>query len=243
MIGLLIALPTLFINFIYITVLYLRKAKKIEGSGGVKYARKKLQIVSKNLLRSILVKVDVEYEDKEKFMSLDSRDGIVFVSNHSSNFDIPILMENIPIDVGFVAKKEMETWPFFGIWMKLSRSVFLDRNNPREGIKAIKKAVETVKSGHPMFIFPQGTRTQGFGPGQFKKGSFKLVTEVNGYVVPVALKGSDSIQSSKGAAIKINKKIRVMIGRPIKLTDLSEEELKRINEILEDKVREMYEKI
>lgn len=243
MIGLILAVLAWFLSFAFITIFYLPKAKKIKGYDGVKYAREKLHIVSRNIVKAISVKLEVDYENKEEFLKLDQKEGIVFISNHSSNFDIPILIVSIPMDVAFVAKKEMETWPFFGTWMQYSKCAFLDRKNPREGMKGIKKAVEIVKQGHPMFIFPQGTRTQGFGENQFKKGSFKLVTEVNGYVVPVVLKGSDNIQAPGKKSVKIGQKVKVYIGNPIKVSEMSEEDLKRINEVLEEKIRTIYEKI
>lgn len=240
MIGLIVVLTILFVNFIIITITKYNKIAKKERYEGVKEARKELKGIARKLIKSISVNLEILYEDEELFKSLDIKSGVVFISNHSSNFDIPILMNAVPVDIGFVAKKEMETWPFFGKWMNLSGSIFLDRKNPREGIKGIKKAVEIVKEGHPIIIFPQGTRTAGFGENQFKKGSFKLATEVNGYVVPLILKGSENIQLPGKTAIKTGITVKVYIGNPIKLSQLPEDDLKNINKILEDKIGKIY---
>lgn len=243
MIGLILVFFAGLLSFSYITVFHLPKIKRQNPCYGVKNAREKLEIVAKWFLRVIGLKLEVFYEDEEAFKSMDKDRGIVFVSNHSSNFDIPILIESIPIDVGFVAKKEMETWPFFGTWMKYSGCAFLNRKNPREGIKDIKKAVSIVKEGHPLFIFPQGTRKSGFGNNEFKKGSFKLVTEANGYVVPVTMKGSDTIQKPGAKRIIMGRRVIVHIGTPIKVYELNEEDLKNLNQIIEGKIKNIYDNL
>lgn len=242
MIGLIMITLTTFYIFSFVTVLYFPKLKTMEPYERIKYARKQMRLVSKWMIKALMLKKEIIYEDEEMFKNLDTKDGVVIISNHSSNLDIPLIIDALSesIDISFVAKQEMKSWPFFGRWIPECGGVFLDRTNPREGIKGIRRGVELVKKGHPLCIFPQGTRKRGFGENEFKKGSFKLVTEAKGYVVPMAIRGSDLIQEPGKKAMKLGCKIIVHIGKPIKVSDLTEEELKNINEILEEKVRTMY---
>lgn len=240
MFGLIWASIVGLISFTYITVVHFPKLKTMEESERIKYGRGKLKVFSKNVLKSIGVKVRVKYEDENSFEEAVKNSKVVFISNHTSNFDIPVLMEGIKVDIGFIAKQEMETWPFYGKWMKMSGSVFLNRENPREGIKGIKRAVELVKKGHPIIIFPQGQRKDNFGEKEFKKGSFKLVSDVGEVVIPIVLKGVNEIQKAKGKKVFWGKEVELVVCSPIDTRKLSEEENKNLNVIVENKIREIY---
>ena len=195
MLGLILASLTGFFLFSFISIAYLPKIRTMEERAGVEYARKKLKWLSEQILKSLDVKLDIKYKNREAIDSLDKKEGVIFVCNHQSNLDIPAIVTALHMDVGFVAKHEMKRWPFFGTWMKKSNCVFLNRENPREGIKDIKKAVELIKEGYPTVIFPEGERSLTGKILNFKKGSFKLATETNGIIVPLTLKGTYDIQA------------------------------------------------
>ncbi|MGL4403255.1 MAG: lysophospholipid acyltransferase family protein [Fusobacteriaceae bacterium] len=226
--------------FIYITLIYLKKLDKFQEDDGIKLGREKLKWLCNQILKSIKTEVEVIYRDYDSYNSIDRKEGIVFVANHSSNFDIPILVSGIPIDVGFVAKKEMEKWPLYSQWIKKSGSVFLDRKNPREGIKGIKKAVILLQKGHSIVIFPQGRRKIGIEEGDFKKGSFKLAIDSGRTVVPITIIGSDEIQKPFSKLVCLRKKVKIIIGSPIVLSCLTDIELKILHKKVEKQVIENY---
>lgn len=192
-------------------------------------ARKNLRDISSSFLKILGINVEVIYKDKEKFEKIDKKKGIVLVANHQSNFDIPVILAGINFDLGFVAKKEMEKWPFFYRWMKRGKYIFLDRSNPREGIKNIRRAVEIVKEGYPTVIFPEGERSLTGKIGNFKKGSFKLATDTNGIIIPITICGAINIQKRGSVAVKRNQKVKLIIEKPIDISILSEEEKKNLN--------------
>lgn len=229
MLGLLFAVITCLLSFMYMTVAHLSRISKLPEEKSVMEARKQLKFLSRNLLKAIDAKVEVKYVDREAIDRIDPKQGVVLVANHESNFDIPAIVVGFPMAVGFVAKKEMETWPFYSTWMKKSKCVFLDRSNPREGVKSIKRAVEIIKKGYPTVIFPEGERSINGTMGEFKKGSFKLATETNGIIIPVSIVGTRAIQKRSSVLINRGKKIRLIIGEPIYIGDLSENELKNLN--------------
>ena len=76
---------------------------------------------------------------------------VLFVSNHQSNFDIPLLISSIDISKGFIAKKELERWPFISTWMKYINCIFMDRDN-------LRKSAQSIIEGE---IFDHGTRFGG----------------------------------------------------------------------------------
>ena len=224
MLGLILASLTGFFLFSFISIAYLPKIRTMEERAGVEYARKKLKWLSEQILKSLDVKLDIKYKNREAIDSLDKKEGVIFVCNHQSNLDIPAIVTALHMDVGFVAKHEMKRWPFFGTWMKKSNCVFLNRENLREGIKDIKKAVELIKKGYPTVIFPEGERSLTGKILNFKKGSFKLATETNGIIVPLTLKGTYDIQPRGTLKMARGKKVTLVVDEPIFVKNLSKDE-------------------
>lgn len=243
MLGLILASLTGFFLFSFISIAYLPKIKSMEERAGVEYARKKLKWLSKCILKSLDVKLYIKYKNREAIDSLDKKEGVIFVCNHQSNLDIPAIVTALHMDVGFVAKHEMKRWPFFGTWMKKSNCVFLNRENPREGIKDIKKAVELIKKGYPTVIFPEGERSLSGKILNFKKGSFKLATETNGIIVPLTLKGTYDIQPRGTLKMARGRKVTLVVDEPIFVKNLSKDEEKVLATTVRDKIVENFEKI
>ena len=243
MLGLILASLTGFFLFSFISIAYLPKIRTMEERAGVEYARKKLKWLSEQILKSLDVKLDIKYKNRDVIDSLDKKEGVIFVCNHQSNLDIPAIVTALHMDVGFVAKHEMKRWPFFGTWMKKSNCVFLNRENPREGIKDIKKAVELIKEGYPTVIFPEGERSLTGKILNFKKGSFKLATETNGIIVPLTLKGTYDIQPRGTLKMARGKKVTLVVDEPIFVKNLSKDEEKVLATTVRDKIVENFEKI
>ena len=243
MLGLILASLTGFFLFSFISIAYLPKIRTMEERAGVEYARKKLKWLSEQILKSLDVKLDIKYKNREAIDSLDKKEGVIFVCNHQSNLDIPAIVTALHMDVGFVAKHEMKRWPFFGTWMKKSNCVFLNRENPREGIKDIKKAVELIRKGYPTVIFPEGERSLTGKILNFKKGSFKLATETNGIIVPLTLKGTYDIQPRGTLKMARGKKVTLVVDEPIFVKNLSKDEEKVLATTVRDKIVENFEKI
>lgn len=243
MLGMILAAGTGLLLFIYISILYLPIIAMKDERTGVKLARKKLRWLSRIVLKSLGVKLRVIYKNRKNINALEREKGIIFVCNHQSNLDIPVIVSALHIDVGFVAKKEMKSWPFFNIWMKRSKCVFLNRENPREGIKDIKEAVKVVKDGYPIVIFPEGERTLDGEILRFKKGSFKLAIETNGIIVPLTLKGTFDIQKRGEWKMKRNQLVTIIVGEPIYVDSLSNDEIKELSTKVREIIEENYKKI
>lgn len=158
---------------------------------------------------------------------------VVFIGNHTSILDIPIILYTIGHIVGFISKKEVLKAPIIGYWLKRGHCIPLDRQNPREAIKVINEGVEKLKSGYSMAIFPEGTRSKDGKVGVFKKGSLKLATKAKVPIVPISIdRASRAFEDEKKFRAT---KIRVVFGKPINTHELTREEEKEIAE----KVREV----
>lgn len=144
--------------------------------------------------------------------------AVLFVGNHQSNFDIPILLGHIDKPKAFIAKVELEKFPFISTWMQLMECVFMDRSNLRQSAKAIMQGIKSLKKGYSMVIFPEGTRTHDGKLLEFKPGALKLATKSGAPIVPVTINGSKDIMT-KGSNIIRPAKVEIIIDKPIEITE------------------------
>lgn len=98
----------------------------------------------------------------------------LFVSNHSSYLDIPVLGSVLP--VSFVAKAEVERWPFFSWLAKLQQTVFIDRNAKREAQRQADSMVGRLQAGDNLILFPEGTSSDGNRTLPFKTALFAVAS-------------------------------------------------------------------
>lgn len=126
----------------------------------------------------------------------------IFMCNHQSNFDIPVLLANLPVQFRWLAKSELFKIPIFGYAMKRAGYISIDRSNRRTAIQSLKRAAEIIRNGVSVMIFPEGTRSQDGTIRPFKKGGFVLAIEAGVPVVPVILHGTWAIMSKNGLRIR-----------------------------------------
>ena len=159
----------------------------------------------------LIAGVKVETEGLEK---LNASDNYIFISNHLSYFDIPILMKAIPNNVRFIYKDSLTKIPILGWGMYLGKYIPINRDNVREAMKSLKKAAERIQNGISVVIFPEGTRSMDGSPGEFKRGMFVMADEAKVPLVPTTIIGSNSIMPRGKFQIKSGN-VRVVFSEPI----------------------------
>ena len=117
----------------------------------------------------------------------------IYISNHQSNFDIPIIYAGLPIQFRWMAKQELFRIPLFGLAMKRSGIIPIDRSNRRKTMHSIIAAAQRIKEGASVIIFPEGTRTPDGQLQKFKKGALLIAAKAQVPVVPIAIHGSYQI--------------------------------------------------
>lgn len=168
--------------------------------------------------------------------------AVLYVANHRSIFDILINYVYMKRPTGFISKIEMKKVPIFNMWMKNIGCLFLDRNDIRQGMQTILKAVDSVKKGTSIFIFPEGTRSKVEGEFlPFKGGSFKIAEKSSCDVIPVTIVGSADIFEDHKPKVK---KTHVIIeyGKPFVTRDMSKEEIKALPEAARQLIIETHER-
>jgi 1-acyl-sn-glycerol-3-phosphate acyltransferase len=153
--------------------------------------------------------------------------AVLVVANHQSNFDIPVLMGYLTKPIGFISKVEMKKIPIAAHWMELMNSVFMDRSDRRQSLQAIKDGIETLKAGHSLVVFPEGTRSKSGEMGEFKTGSFHLATKSGVPILPVTINGTHNILEGNGNRIRPSR-VTLTISEPIYEEEYRDMDLKEL---------------
>lgn len=114
----------------------------------------------------------------------------LFLSNHASNLDPPIITFLLNQRISIIAKQELFKIPFFGRAMRASGLISVDRSNRKAAAESVGEAVHLLQSGRAMLVFPEGTRSPDGRLLPFKKGPFRLAMEAGVPVVPITIVGS-----------------------------------------------------
>ena len=121
---------------------------------------------------------------------ISPRDPYVFVCNHQSLLDIPILFQAIRQNIYFVAKKELKWVPFLGWYMMATGMIFIDRSNRQKSAASLRRAGRLIHQGRSVIMFPEGTRSRRDQISTFKKGPFILACQAKVAVVPVGIRAN-----------------------------------------------------
>lgn len=113
----------------------------------------------------------------------------VYASNHTSYMDIPIVFSSLPFQFRILAKKELWQWPFIGWYLKRSGQIPVDSANPHATLSSLGAGVKALRSGMPLFVFPEGGRTGTGELNAFLSGAAFLAIRAQSPIVPIALTG------------------------------------------------------
>lgn len=150
---------------------------------------------------------------------LDPHRQYIFMVNHQSNVDIPILVQGLAqFQLRWIAKKELLWVPFFGWAMWATKHITVDRTSPLTAIKSLRLARERIANGISVVVFPEGTRTRDGQLQPFKKGGFLLAVQTKTDVVPVTILGSRELLPS-GAWRLGSGSVEVIVDQPISISD------------------------
>lgn len=167
---------------------------------------------------------------------------VLYIPNHRSYFDILLTYSRVPGLTGYIAKDSMLRYPLLRDWMKKLHCLFLNRANPREGLKTILEGIENIKNGISVCIFPEGTRNKvDTEMLPFHEGSLKIAEKTGCLIIPVALTNTAEIFENHMPWIH-SCKVVIEYGTPIDPKALSREEKKHLGAYCRDRIQEMLDK-
>jgi len=146
---------------------------------------------------------------------LDKNRPYIFIANHQSHIDIPILVQSLPgFQLRWIAKKTLAYVPFFGWALLASRHIVIDRADRAGAMSSLTKAKKKLAAGISVVIFPEGTRGVGGRVGRFKRGAFLLAIKTKTPIAPVTISGSWRILGKKEWRLKSGE-VEVFVHEPI----------------------------
>ena len=126
----------------------------------------------------------------------------VYIANHQSHFDILALYASLPIQFRWMAKQELFDIPLFGMAMRRSGYIAIDRSDRRKSMQSMIAAAQRIQDGTSVIVFPEGTRTNDGRLQSFKKGGFIIALKAQAPLVPVAINGSFALLPRGRTAIR-----------------------------------------
>jgi 1-acyl-sn-glycerol-3-phosphate acyltransferase len=144
----------------------------------------------------------------------------VFVSNHQSIYDIPVLFWSLPYQLRIIAKESIGRFPFLGWHLSRTGHMLVDRSRP-DRAKIFGWASRLTSNGLCLIVFPEGTRSRDGRVGRFKGGSFFLALQAGLPVVPISVVGSRHVML-KGRLATYPGNVRLVVHEPIDTTALAD---------------------
>ena len=195
-------------------------------------AHKCAQTWSWLILATTSVSVQVKGLDQ-----LDPKQSYVFVSNHQSIYDFPILITSIPFQLRILAKSSLRAFPVLGWHLQYTGHLLIDR--ARAGRATLASIASLMARGHSLILFPEGTRSSDGEVLRFKPGIFSLAIEANLPVVPVAVIGSRHVMR-KGRLMTCPGNVELVVHQPLSTVGLGRSDARgfsaRVHEIITDTV-------
>jgi 1-acyl-sn-glycerol-3-phosphate acyltransferase len=156
---------------------------------------------------------------------IDKRASYIFMANHLSFMDGPLLFMLIPQFVRVLLKKEAFKIPVIGLAMRHVGFVSVDRKGIKGGKKSIDRATRMIKEkGYSFLIFPEGTRSRDGKLQPFKRGGFFLAVNSQVPIFPVSIKGSFALMP-KGSFFVKKGKVGVVFHSPVSVQGFNQENL------------------
>ncbi len=161
-----------------------RLQKKGETERFRRITQKRVTHWARRMLKAAGVTVEV--------YGLENIDGrpSVFVGNHQSDWDIPVVLGFLDKPHGIVAKDSIAKIPLIRTWMRFIGCVFIDRSDARKSLRTINEAGRCLEEGDSLLIFPEGTRSKGEEIGEFKSGAFKTAFRYRAPIQPFSIDGT-----------------------------------------------------
>jgi 1-acyl-sn-glycerol-3-phosphate acyltransferase len=178
---------------------------------------------SRLILATTGVRVSVEGLER-----LEPGRTYVFVSNHQSIYDIPILFWSLPYQLRIIAKESLGNFPFLGWHLRRTGHMLVDRRHP-DRARIFGWASRLTANGLSLIVFPEGTRSRDGRVARFKGGGFLLALQAGLPVVPLSIVGSRHVML-KGRLATYPGSVRLVIHEPIDTRELSELDRKEFGE-------------
>lgn len=175
----------------------------------------RLSLLAHRIVRRARIHIDVAGRER-----VPTDRAFVFMCNHQSHMDIPIVYATIPArTLRMVGKKELFRIPIWSRAMRAGGFIEIDRGNRERAIASLDRAAEQIRSGVSIWLAPEGSRSKTGLLGPLKKGGFHLAKNTGTPIVPMAICGTNEILPPGTVKMAAGRSVRVVFGAPIEVAD------------------------
>jgi len=203
-----------------------------DSSGAVQHGFARLW--ARMILSTIGTRISIEGLEK-----IDTRRAHVYVVNHTSAIDIPVLYVSLPFQFRILAKRELFRYPFMGWHLKRSGQIPVVLDNPKASIRSLQLAVTAVKNNMSLVVFPEGGRSEDGQLQAFMGGAFFAAIRAHADVIPMALVGTYETLKMNSFHIK-PRPVRLLVGDPIFTAGLSTRDTEKVAERARTVISDLY---
>ncbi|MEO8216680.1 MAG: lysophospholipid acyltransferase family protein [Acidobacteriota bacterium] len=182
---------------------------------GARLAEAAIRAWAGALVRAAGIDLSIEHEDR-----LDWNSNYIYVANHTSYFDIPVLQSGLRQPIRFLAKKSLFQIPLFGSALKAAGFIPIDRKNRRTAVQSFDQAAERIRRGKSIVVFPEEGRSSSREMKPFQRGAFLLAIKSGVPLVPIAIRGTFELLAVGSRKVRPGP-VRIIIGEPIDVSEYS----------------------
>ncbi|MFQ5695404.1 MAG: lysophospholipid acyltransferase family protein [Terriglobia bacterium] len=172
--------------------------------------------------------------------NLETGAHYVFLANHQSYMDVPVVLGHVPGGFGIMAKAALFPIPLVGWWLRQGGHLPIESNNPRADARRLLQAIRYVREGHSLFVFPEGGRSVSGAVEPFKPGIFLAALKAGVPIVPVTLKGTRALLARGSFTLRPGR-VDLLFASPIATAGLQRSELEaliaRVHRCIDDSFR------
>lgn len=186
-------------------------AEALIGRGGIESQDRRLHDFARRVVERARMRLTVTGADR---VPLDR--AYVYMSNHQSHIDIPVLYATVPSPtLRMVAKTELFRLPVFGYAMRIGHMIEVNRSDRARAVESLRRASELIDRGVSVWIAPEGSRSRTGALGPLKKGGFHLARDTGTPIVPVAISGTYNVLPPDTLRMAYDVPVHVAFGAPI----------------------------
>jgi 1-acyl-sn-glycerol-3-phosphate acyltransferase len=164
----------------------------------------------------------------------------VYTSNHTSFMDTPLVFSSLPFQFRILAKQSLWKWPFIGWHLQRSGQIPVDEESGSGSVAGLNRAIRVLKSGMPLFIFPEGGRTKDGQVQSFMRGPAYISIRARVPLVPMALIGTFELLPIHTHHFR-PRPVKLVIGKPIDPSGYSIRQADELTARLRDEILHLYE--
>lgn len=192
------------------------------------------RIWSRMLLAVSGVRMRIEGLEK-----IDPGTTYVFIANHRSFMDIPVLLAHLPLQFRFLAKKGLFLIPFLGTHLRRAGHLPVVKDNPRASLKSMSEAVRLIRNqGMSVMLFPEGGRSKDGGLQEFVEGAAYIAVKSGAPVIPIAMTGTREVLPMGSLQI-MSGIVELRIGDPIPTAHLTPRDRAALTQTMHDRVADL----